>query len=387
MNQKRKKIAIAINLELPLVRYYEYFRGIGDYAKKYTDWFLINDHFPEKGLEESKNEPYYDGVIGRITPEIYDITKELNIPVVTIWRAGGIDEIPAVYPDYKLAGKRVAKYLLERGFSNFISTEMDEIGPMLFREGVEEGISKRKFKMRKYQVDYEYSVDGNAWYQFRKDIKAMAIAENYPVAICCSNSSIAAKIMALCMEYELKVPEQIALITTGNEEAHYSTTKPYISNMKYDFYMDGYMAAKMLDEQLKGLKPSPHEYLTDPGEIFTRDSTDIYASQEKEVKEALQYINDNIAEDFQVNDIANEVGLNRRALEYKFEKSLGVSVSETINQIRIEMSKRLLTQSNESIVNIQTKVGFTTPLQMRRTFHKYTKQTPGQYRKLFKNKG
>ena len=78
---KKIKIAVSINLDWPLRRYHELYKGIQEYSKD-TNWVLVWDHFPEKALSRDRSTPYYTGIIGRIKYDAYEIARELKIPMV-----------------------------------------------------------------------------------------------------------------------------------------------------------------------------------------------------------------------------------------------------------------------------------------------------------------
>lgn len=379
----KKNIAVSIDLELPLNRYNQFYQGVKDYAENKPDWFLINDHFPEVRLQKSGYSSCYDGIIGRVKRRAYHVAKKFNIPMVSNWAEGGIEDIPVIHPDFEEAGKLVGEYLLKRGFIKFMSFEMDEAAHVLFRKGLKQVLPKRRVELIEYDVDYDFNVDGEEWYKFRNDFIILVNSLKPPLVICASGSNIALKLLAFCHECELKVPEEVAIITSGNEDSHFKTQSPTISNIEYDFYGSGFKAAKVLDELMNDIVPTELKILTAPGKIFTRDSTDIYASEDNDVQKSLAYIHDHLEQEGLVNTISDTLKMNRRALEYKFKKHLGVSVLDAVSQIRVDLSKKLLAESSESILSIQQKAGFTTPLQMRRIFHKLEGMAPGEYRKKY----
>lgn len=98
------------------------------------------------------------------------------------------------------------------------------------------------------------------------------------------------------------------------------------------------------------------------------------------MKTAINYIVKNYANNITLDDVANEVHLNPAYFSTLFKKEVGNSFKEYLNMIRIEESKRLLTNSSYSIVDIAVAVGFEDQSYFSKVFKKYTGITPKQYR-------
>lgn len=104
-------------------------------------------------------------------------------------------------------------------------------------------------------------------------------------------------------------------------------------------------------------------------------------SKNKELmKKAISIITKNYAANITLDYVANEVHLNPAYFSTLFKKEVGYSFKEYLNMIRIEESKRLLTNSSYSIVDIAIAVGFEDQSYFSKVFKKYTGITPKQYR-------
>ena len=98
------------------------------------------------------------------------------------------------------------------------------------------------------------------------------------------------------------------------------------------------------------------------------------------MKKAVSYISQHYNEPISLNYVANEVHLNPAYFSTLFKKEIGLSFKEYLNQVRIEESKRLLTNSNFSIIDIAIAVGFEDQSYFSKVFKKYTGMTPKQFR-------
>ncbi len=98
------------------------------------------------------------------------------------------------------------------------------------------------------------------------------------------------------------------------------------------------------------------------------------------IRKALGIIAKNYASNITLDDVAGEVHLNPAYFSTLFKREVGYSFKEYLNMIRIEESKRLLTNSKYAIVDIAIAVGFEDQSYFSKVFKKYTGITPKQYR-------
>lgn len=385
--ENRRKVAVALNLDWPIRRYHDLFKGIQEYATKHTDWTLVPDHLPDIALKESGNDsPHYIGIIGRIKRSAYEEGKRLNVPMVNTWASNEIASIPTIIPDYEAVGFMAAKHLLKRGFRNFVQIDYYNDGSVApFSRGVQKAIAPHHFNFKQYLISRDVELERELWVKFQKDFSTWTSEWNFPLAVCSSNSCLAPKISTRCLEHGFKIPEDIAIATAGNELAYCETHRPHISAVDVNYHKIGYHAAKMLHKQMEGIELESNRVLFPVQDFIARESTDTYAVEDTYVKTALRFIADNVHRNIQVLDIVEHVPIARRSLEIRFKKAMGRSIMDEINRLRILNAKRMLIESNLKINKLHEIVGFSTPLHMRRIFSKHTGMTPGQYRKSVVN--
>ena len=95
---------------------------------------------------------------------------------------------------------------------------------------------------------------------------------------------------------------------------------------------------------------------------------------------ALQFIGNHFQELIQVQDVAQHVGLSRRALERRFLTCLKSSPAKEIWKARIIMAKGLLQNSTCLIAEVAKKSGFSSLEYFRTFFRSKTGLTPKKYR-------
>lgn len=98
------------------------------------------------------------------------------------------------------------------------------------------------------------------------------------------------------------------------------------------------------------------------------------------VKKAIQYISKNYANALTLDLVANQVHLNPTYFSTLFKKSTGSSFKEYLNMVRVEESKRLLSNTDYSLIDIAIATGFEDQSYFTKVFKRYTGLTPKQFR-------
>lgn len=98
------------------------------------------------------------------------------------------------------------------------------------------------------------------------------------------------------------------------------------------------------------------------------------------VRRAMDYINDNLAEDLALGEIADVAGLNPFYFSRVFRESAGTSPHRYVLRCRIERAKSLLADRRLPLVEIGLCVGFQNQSHFTTLFHRLTGVTPKAYR-------
>ncbi|MGB8453819.1 MAG: PocR ligand-binding domain-containing protein [Anaerocolumna sp.] len=117
-------------------------------------------------------------------------------------------------------------------------------------------------------------------------------------------------------------------------------------------------------------------------EVFTESMFHHVPGKNNDViKKAVSYIANNYPADITLENVASQVHLNPAYFSNIFKQSIGSSFKEYLNMVRIEESKRLLSNTDYSIIDIAIAVGFEDQSYFSKVFKKYTGLTPKQFKK------
>ncbi|OXM85926.1 response regulator transcription factor [Paenibacillus rigui] len=117
-----------------------------------------------------------------------------------------------------------------------------------------------------------------------------------------------------------------------------------------------------LEQLLEGLKIKRKGKLKDP------------------VEEAKQYIEEHLAEDVSLEEVAERIGLNASYFSQLFKQSTQETFVQYRTRRRIERAKKLLAQPHYRITDISGEVGYADHPHFTKTFKKYTGCLPSEYR-------
>ncbi len=116
-------------------------------------------------------------------------------------------------------------------------------------------------------------------------------------------------------------------------------------------------------------------------EVFTEDMFNYIPDKNSDIiRKAISYISQNYNTNLTLEEVAGLVHLNPAYFSSLFKQSTGSSFKEYLNIVRIEESKRLLANTDYSIIDIAIAVGFDNQSYFSKVFKKHTGLTPKQYR-------
>lgn len=116
-------------------------------------------------------------------------------------------------------------------------------------------------------------------------------------------------------------------------------------------------------------------------ETFTESMFHYTPSKNQDIiKKAILYISEHFNTPLTLEDVASYVHLHPSYFSTLFKQVTGSSYKEYLNMVRIEESKRLLSGTDFSILNIAVAVGFEDQSYFSKVFKKYIGQTPKQFR-------
>lgn len=107
--------------------------------------------------------------------------------------------------------------------------------------------------------------------------------------------------------------------------------------------------------------------------------------QIENLKKVLSYINENYSTPIRLEELASLLNLNAQYFCRYFKENIGKTVTEYINEIRIEKAAEALAETDEKIITIAQDTGFDNVGYFIRRFKREKGVTPSEYRKRSKS--
>ncbi|MBZ9686014.1 PocR ligand-binding domain-containing protein [Clostridium estertheticum] len=99
------------------------------------------------------------------------------------------------------------------------------------------------------------------------------------------------------------------------------------------------------------------------------------------IQKSMEYVNDNVSDNISLNSVAEYVYLSSSYFSRLFKKEMGINFIDYLNMVRVEESKKYLTDLKITLSDIARTVGFTDQSYYTKVFKKIEGISPGQYRK------
>ena len=356
--------------------------GIVHYGRKHERWSIF---LPEQ--ERGGTPPPWiqrwggDGIIARIENDATAAAlKKLELPVVDVSAARRLPDIPWVETDDAAIAKLAVGHLRDRGFRNLgycgdpgfnWSNWREEVFLKLSESG---GCSTHAYRSLS-RNDPTYS-----WTREKRGLSKWLEQLPKPIGILACYDIQAQKVLEVCREMDIAVPEEVAVLGVDNDSLLCEISDPPLSSIVCDTRRTGYEAASLLDRMMRGEMVDSQPVLVEPLGIQTRQSTDILAINDSDIAAALRYIREHALDGINVSDVVAQVPLSRRVLESRFKKIIGRTPHEEISRLRLQRIKELLAETNLSLAEIAQRTGFEHHEYMSVFFRKAVGYPPGKFR-------
>lgn len=324
-----------------------------------------------------------DGIITLLDgqQDIIDFVKAARVPVVDLSLIRQEIPLPRVAGDHRMIGRVAAEHFLARGFRNFawFSTLNDAVTELRLG-GFAETLAGSGFTCQRWIVTASMLAGSDEWTAKRDFLHPRLKAIPKPAAVFAFHDIDSSTLLDACAATKLKVPDEIAILGTDNNELICESVRVPLSSVNHDLERVGYEGAALLHRLMHGGRPPRQPRLIPPRGITVRQSTEVLAVNHEPTRRALLYLQQNHARRVGGTEAAEAGGLPRRTLERFFRQHLGRSINDELERIRLERAKELLLTTDLSCYEIATRVGFNTPQYFSNVFQRVVGLTPRHFR-------
>jgi LacI family transcriptional regulator len=179
----------------------------------------------------------------------------------------------------------------------------------------------------------------------------------------------------------IRIPKDIALLGVDNDTLICENTQPRLSSVQPDFGKEGYLAAEILDQMMRGEASSARTILVGVKRIIQRESTAEQSHAGLLVQKALAYIDRHAIEGIGVDDVVRHLKCSRRLADLRFRELQGNSIMQTIIEKRLDEVRRRLAGGKEKIDVIASACGFDNSNYLKNLFKKRFGMSMSEFRK------
>jgi LacI family transcriptional regulator len=365
----------------------DFLLGVARYARLHGPWsFHITPGDFKQAVPKMKQWGG-TGIIARIPDErIAHAVLEANLPTVTVGltdeqlSAGNpLSKLPEVSPIESEVVRLVIEHLMGRGFRRFAFVGLEDRSWSNRREAayIEQlekvGITPHIYRSPKRATDRVWEKEQN--------IVADWIAKlPMPIGLFACNDDRGREVLEACSLAGLSVPEDVAIVGVDNDEVFCELSNPPLSSLALNAETAGYRAAALLDEMMHGRGQKPARIVVEALGVVTRRSSEIVAVEDEDIATALKFIYREQGRGISVDDVVEHAALSRRNLETRFRETIGRTILEEIQLVRLERAKRLLVETTYPVAKVAELAGFGSAGYFIQFFQKRVGKTPRKYR-------
>jgi LacI family transcriptional regulator len=367
----------------------DFLSGIARYARLHGPWiFHITPGDFQHKLPKMKQWGG-TGIIARIyDQQVADAVLEADLPTIAVGLTdeqmrpeNPLSNLPEVSSDARHVAQLAAEHLLDKRLRHFAyvgvegrpwSRRRGEAFATIIQEaGHELHVYEQPKRLRERDWEKELGVLAN-W------LKTLPT----PLGLFACNDDRGRQVLEACRYCDLMVPEDVAVLGVDNDAVFCELADPPLTSVAVNAETAGYRAAELLDGMMSGRvqKPQKTKLIVEAIRVVTRRSTDIIAVDDADVAAALQFIRREQGRSLSVEDVARAVAVSRRYLERRFRSSIGRTVLEEIQLVRLERAKRLLIETTHPISKVAELTGFGSVAYFIQFFQDRVGTTPRRFR-------
>ncbi len=361
-----------IIFELPLDHSYgrEMMRGACRYswAEARDDWhitYILAPHCQRNGVAE------FDGVIAGISTLPHAaMLQQSGVPVVNVAGIFETSFCPRVTWDNVQIGQTAGRHLLARRYTRVACIVPS--GGRWFANQRLSGFQQVLAEAGICPVVFEECLDSQWLHQVDK-----------PLAVFAVNDELGRAAIEQCQAAGIALPREAVVVGVNNDDLVCETIIPALSSIALPGEEVGYAAARVLDLLLAG-ETVPAETWLPPGPLVVRTSSDMYATNDPLLVQALEILRTSFDSSINVEQWVHLLRTSRATLERSSRREFGCTPLTLLQACRLDRAMALLSRTDWPLARIAERCGYATVSRLVEAFKRQQGMTPGTYRNTIK---
>lgn len=357
---------------------------LAPYIRGKLDYRIIDIHRPMKEVREGLLQIDPTGIITEWIPRKTEELLHMGVPTVIADCDTTFPNAVSIDVDDWAIGREAARFFLRNGYDHFAFYSINTQYGQQRLEGFEEALAAAGKSCSTFEETY---LQNKNYLEYRIEIDR-ALSDwlsslPKPVAVFAAHDPLGRHLCEACAAVGFRVPEDVAIVGVNNDELICSLSHPMLSSIEIPWDRIGLAVGESIMDLLSGKLVSPGPRLIAPGTVVRRQSTDLVASQDPQVRRALGFMQNHFREDITVESMCQDLNVCRRSLERRFAEQLGRTPWETLCHIRVDTAKSLLVNANHSISQIAEMSGFSNAERFCVVFKRLTGKRPSDFRQPY----
>ncbi|XAL98329.1 DNA-binding transcriptional regulator [Phycisphaeraceae bacterium D3-23] len=361
-------------------------QGIAQYARKVGGWRL--GVAPAGRSERLRLHPEWvgHGIIARVnSEELADEIIASGAPAVNVsCYDHGLPDIPQCTVNEQIVGEMAAAHLMDCGLRHFAYYGPSDRPGYRDKPG---DFFVKTVRAQGFDCHTTHRIPDEIEQRTRRGSFDSALLDwlkklPKPIGLFTWSDVQGLRITGACRAADVRVPDEVAVLCGERDDLMSMVSRPTLSSIDTAPTRIGYEAAALLDEMMRGKKPTDPVRHVPPHTVISMGSTDTLAVPDEMVAKALGFIRANLRRSFGVDQLCNAVGVSRRSLEVRFQTELRRSPAAEIRRCRVEMAKQLILSTDWPLTQIGEACGYDYPETFSRAFKREAGQTPNQFRAI-----
>ena len=379
--RKNKRVLFLGNLAVAYNR--DVLRGVAEFAGRQPEIrVFFPDNFEPADLPALIRGDIH-GVIVAGCPPAWKLPEAIairGVPAVDVSAELETSSLPRVVTDDAAVGRMAADYFIDRGFRRLVYYGMsqrywsDARRDGFIAQAAARGAAAQYFRKQEAEAEDRAGLYPSTAARWLKHLSK-------PAAIYAGDDLLGAYLVEACRHLKIRVPEDIAILGTDNDDLYGQLRMPHLSSILLDSRNIGLRAMELLYQRMRGKKIKAMTVLIPPIRVITRLSSDIFGVEDDLVREALGLIQQSLPSGISVKWLADQLAVSRPTMERHFLAALNRTPATEIQRIQMETARQLVLDSDMPIAQVAHKSGYSSPRQFSTSFHNYFSETPRNMRK------
>jgi LacI family transcriptional regulator len=267
-----KRIAVAIDLTHTVPWHFECYRGILGYGLEQGWTFVLNPVLSGPGTTESRAS--FDGLVGRISPEVAAFASANALPVVNHWAGSPAKHVPRVCPDVAAGSRLMVEHLVAQGFRHLAHVGVeerltDDDTSLLADVTRTHGLERPEY----VDLPVAFGVDRAPMIQAEEWLASWVDRRLGPTGVVVHDSDVACYLAHACHETDIRIPDDLGIVVRDAIDIVVENALPRLTSLDVDYHEVGYQAARLLDALMQGAQVDSPIRQIPPKGIVVREST------------------------------------------------------------------------------------------------------------------